>query len=98
MPHVMLRRDWPGVFHRTVFRPKGKQLVAVKRLEFSPGVAVELEGEHELKAVAADIGKALLPVVLDEKQRPKVVQLEEDELEETVNRASAEEAGAAADD
>lgn len=71
MPLVMLKRDWPGNFRRTITeKVRGKD---VKRtLEFSPGVPVELTNA-EIKAVLPDIGIALLPVELDEKARPRVI-------------------------
>lgn len=55
---VMLKRDWPGNFRRSVRGPKGEIL---HQYEFAPGVPVEIEPEHE-KSLAGDIGNALIEV------------------------------------
>lgn len=73
MPHVMLKKNWPGVFHRSVRTQKGE---LVKRLAFAPGEPVELD-ELELAAVSADLRKKILvPVNLDAKRRPRVLDLQ----------------------
>lgn len=69
MALVMLRGGWPGTFRRTVRDGKGR---AVKQLVFELGQVVDLS-KADMAAVAYDIGKALLPVRLDELGRPKVI-------------------------
>jgi hypothetical protein len=71
MPFVMLKRNWPGNFRRTItIGKKGKETKKV--LEFSPGVPVDLTAA-EVEALRPDIGIALLPVDFDEKARPRVI-------------------------
>lgn len=55
---VMLKRDWPGNFRRSVRDPNGE---IVHQYEFAPGLPVEIEPGHE-KSLAGDIGKALIEV------------------------------------
>lgn len=57
---VMLRNNWPGNFRRA-------------GLEFAPGVPQGLD-ESQFKAVAKDIGNALVRVELDEIGRPRVIE------------------------
>lgn len=57
MPHVMCRRDWKGVFHRTI---NGV------RTAFPPGETIEVSGP-DLKFIADDLGKALIPMEPDGK-------------------------------
>lgn len=57
MPYVMCRRDWQGPFHRTI---NGV------RTAFPPGEPIEVDGP-DLKFVANDLGKALIPMDHDEK-------------------------------
>lgn len=71
MPFVMLRRDWPGNFRRTIHTGKGKG-AKTKVLEFTPGVAVEISPD-DARAMKSDIGPALLAVEMDEKARPRVI-------------------------
>ena len=71
MPSVMLKKDWPGNFRRTItIGKKGKEVKKV--LEFTPGVPVELT-PAEIEAVRPDIGVALQPIEFDEKARPRVI-------------------------
>lgn len=71
MPFVMLKRNWPGNFRRTITTgKKGKETKKV--LEFSPGVPVELTAA-EVESVRSDIGTALQPIEFDEKARPRVI-------------------------
>ena len=71
MPFVMLKKNWPGNFRRTVsIGKKGKETKKV--LEFSPGVPVELS-PAEVEALHSDIGVTLQPVEFDEKARPRVI-------------------------
>lgn len=71
MPSVMLKKNWPGNFRRTIkIGKKGKEVTQV--LEFTPGVPVELT-PAEIEAVRADIGVALQPIEFDEKARPRVI-------------------------
>ena len=71
MPFVMLKRNWPGNFRRTItIGKKGKETKKV--LEFSPGVPVELTAQ-EVDALRSDIGPALQPIEFDEKARPRVI-------------------------
>lgn len=57
MPYVMCRRDWQGPFHRTI---NGV------RTAFPPGEPIEVEGSN-LKFIASDLGKALVPMDHDDK-------------------------------
>lgn len=57
MPYVMCRRDWQGPFHRTI---NGV------RTAFPPGEPIKVDGS-DLKFVANDLGKALIPMDQDEK-------------------------------
>ena len=71
MPEVMLRNNWPGTFRRTVtIRNKSKQL------EFQPGVPVELSSEI-CKALLPDIGVALMPIERDERNKPRVISMDD---------------------
>lgn len=71
MPSVMLKKNWPGNFRRTITTgKKGKETKRV--LVFSPGVPVELTAA-EIEAVRSDIGAALQPIEFDEKARPRVI-------------------------
>ena len=71
MPFVMLKRNWPGNFRRTItIGKKGKETKKV--LEFSPGLPVDLTAA-EVEALRPDLGIALLPVDFDEKGRPRVI-------------------------
>lgn len=69
MPTVMCRRDWPGVFRRTI---------AGASREFPPGVPVDLE-EAELAAVVDDLGRALQPIAKDDGGQWRVVELNDDD-------------------
>jgi hypothetical protein len=71
MPFVMLQKNWPGNFRRTVTTgKKGKEYR--RALEFSPGVPVELSAA-EVDALRGDIGVSLQPIEFDEKARPRVI-------------------------
>lgn len=71
MPFVMLKRNWPANFRRTIsIGKKGKEIK--RQLEFSPGVPVELTAA-EVEALRSDIGVALQPIEFDEKARPRVI-------------------------
>ena len=71
MPFVMLKRNWPGGFRRTItLGKKGKEIK--KTLDFLPGVPVDLSAA-EVEALRSDIGVALVPVDFDEKARPRVI-------------------------
>lgn len=71
MPFVMLKKNWPGMFRRTI--TTGKKGKEVRRtLEFAPGVPVDLT-LSEIDALRGDIGTALTPVEFDEKARPRVI-------------------------
>lgn len=71
MPFVMLKKNWPGDFRRTVTGgKKGKEYR--KTLVFKPGEPVDLSAA-DLEGVRADIGIALLPVGFDEKARPRPI-------------------------
>ena len=67
MPLVMLRRDWPANFRRTV--TIGKKSMSY---EFVPGIPVELDG-RTIEAMKRDIGKALLPCEVDERGLARVI-------------------------
>lgn len=75
MPHVMLKPGWPGTFHRTLRRPDGSS----RSVEFGKGQPVELS-DAEVASVLPDLGRALVPVNLDEKGRPRVVELQPEDL------------------
>ena len=71
MPFVMLKKNWPGNFRRTIkVGKKGKETEKV--LEFTPGEPVELTAQ-EVEALRSDIGVSLQPVEFDEKARPRVI-------------------------
>jgi hypothetical protein len=71
MPWVMLKKNWPANFRRTITTgKKGKEVKST--LEFSPGVPVDLSAA-EVEALRSDIGVALVPVDFDEKARPRVI-------------------------
>lgn len=71
MPYVMLKKDWPGSFRRTIkTKARGKDVVS--HMEFTPNVPVELT-PLEIDALRSDIGVALTPVEFDEKARPRVI-------------------------
>jgi hypothetical protein len=71
MPYVMLKKNWPGKFRRTITtRKKGKEVR--RQLKFTPGEPVELTAA-EVDALRSDIGPALQPVEFDEKARPRVI-------------------------
>ena len=61
----MLRRNWPGQFHRSMRKPPGKKSnqpgEVVRMLVFNPGEVVELDAA-EFAAVQADIGISLIEV------------------------------------
>lgn len=80
MPFVMLRRDWPRSFRRTVCETKRGKLVD-RVIEFDPGVPVDLTA-NEVESLRSDIGVSLMPVELDEKARPRVITDEVDVAEE----------------
>jgi hypothetical protein len=67
MPFVMLKKDWPATFRRTIGPPKDR-----RQMEFTPGVPVDLTAA-EVDMLRADIGIALMPVDFDEKARPRVI-------------------------
>jgi hypothetical protein len=67
MPFVMLKKNWPGNFRRTIGPPQDR-----RQLEFAPGVPVDLTAA-EVDMLQADIGIALMPVDFDEKARPRVI-------------------------
>lgn len=58
---IMLRRNWPGPFQRTVRAANGE---VIERLTFNPGEPVELT-DQQAQACAKDIGHALVLVDLD---------------------------------
>ena len=79
MPEVMLKRDWPSTFRRTVRNVKKPNM-----LEFNPGEPVELNAK-ELEAVKADIGVCLMPCERDAKGKARIITDEvetEEEAEE----------------
>lgn len=78
MPLVMLRKDWPTKFRRSIRDNKGKLTGRV--LGFEPGETVSLTSK-EIEAVQSDIGVSLMPIELDEKQRPRVIHDEVDVAE-----------------
>ena len=56
MAWVMLRRDWPANFRRTIRDDNGLELGV---MHFVPGEPVEVEGD-QLKGIRKDIGAALV--------------------------------------
>lgn len=70
MPLVMCRRDWNGVFHRTI---------GGTRRAFPPGEPVELRDE-EIPAILMDIGKALQAVDFDDRGKLRVIELTPQQL------------------
>jgi hypothetical protein len=68
MPELMLRKDWPGKFRRTIKLSEKKREV----LEFVPGVPVELNA-RQIDGVKGDIGTALYPVERDGRNKVRVI-------------------------
>lgn len=68
MPFVMLRKNWPGTFRRTINAKSGCKV----QLIFEPGTPVDLT-THEIECLRSDIGVALMPVEFDEKARPRMI-------------------------
>lgn len=58
---VMLKKNWPGQFGRTVFDENGKP---VKRLVFNPGEITQVN-DTELAAITPDLGTAIWLMALD---------------------------------
>ena len=77
MPEVMLKRDWPNTFRRTVRTGKTPQV-----LTFKPGEPVELNAK-QIEALKADIGVCLMPVERDAKGKPRLITDEVDVEAET---------------
>lgn len=78
MPEVMLRRDWPNTFRRTIV--SGKKTT---RLAFVSGQPVELNAA-QIEALKADIGVALIPCERDKKGKCRMITDDvEPEIEET---------------
>lgn len=69
MPFVMLRREWPSSFRRSLSLG-GKK--GERTLVFEPGVASEVR-DDEYEKLRPDIGTALQDVVIDEKGKPRIV-------------------------
>lgn len=69
MPFVMLRREWPNHFRRSLSLG-GKK--GERTLVFEPGVCSEVE-DAEYEKLKPDIGGPLLECVLDEKGKPRIV-------------------------
>ena len=69
--HVMLRRDWPGTFSRSVREKKDPKKIK-KTLSFEPGIPLELT-DTELKLVEKQIGVNLFVVEIDESGRARQV-------------------------
>lgn len=67
MPEVMLKRDWPNSFNRTITIGKNKT-----RLRFEPGEPVELNSK-QIEALKPDIGVALMPCERDSKGRTRLI-------------------------
>ena len=74
MPLVMLKRDWPGTFRRTIKRKDGS---VVRRAEFTPGAPTEVTDE-EFNLLEPDIDVALFEVRLDAKHRPRIIHTDAD--------------------
>lgn len=81
MPAVMLRRDWPGPFQRTI-KPDPANKSTWTTLYFQPGAPVDLDAAT-IDLLKDDIGKALLPVAFDEKGRPRILEPGEWEVDES---------------
>lgn len=76
MPIVMLKRNWPGNFRRSVRTVSGE---LVRVIELEPGGTATVSTEDELRAVAQDIGAALVEVKFSE-EAGKFVNLEKSEI------------------
>lgn len=77
MPHVRLKRSWPGPFRRTLLDAKGKPVLHPETdlpivATFSPGELVHVD-EELMPSLANDIGKAL--ELVDEKTATKELTL-----------------------
>lgn len=87
MPEVMLPRDWPNKFRRTI-EIKGKSRV----MEFLPGVPVDLK-TAEVEALRNDIGPILLPIMRDARNKPRVIREDFDPISTSEARDVAPFAG-----
>jgi hypothetical protein len=65
---LMLKKNWPGTFQRTI---RGQDGVALRVVEFSPGVPVEITDQTEIDVLSKDVGPALLEVKVDKKGLPR---------------------------
>lgn len=86
MTLVMLRKGWLATFGRTVFDYQGH---SGRRLTFEPGEPVELT-DIELRGVANDIGKALLPVRVESNGKVTILDLSKRELQALAELAASE--------
>lgn len=82
MPLVMLRKDWPNEFRRTVKLSEKRS----ETLVFAPGKPVDLNAK-QIEGVKADLGKCLQPVELDSKGKIRVIT--DDVVAESSNVANA---------
>jgi hypothetical protein len=87
MPYVILKRNWPGVFRRTVQDKKGKP----ETLVFEPGVPVNLT-PSQVNLLSKEIGTAIVPVEMDPKKRPKLILEDVAPAEQTENESPATDA------
>lgn len=89
---VMLKRDWPGKFHRSVFektvdKSTGKTVEKfIKQLVFEPGIPLQLDAQ-EYKSVKDDINKALVEVSVDAQGIARVVMSDKEREELLLDRA-----------
>lgn len=67
MPELMLKRDWPSTFRRTVASGKKTQV-----LTFAPGEPVEVDA-RQIEALRPDIGVCLVPVERDAKGKIRTI-------------------------
>lgn len=68
---VMLRSDWGGPFRRSETDEKNKPIAGGRRLEFQPGVPLDVADE-DLPLIADCLGKNVHAVELDGKGRPRI--------------------------
>jgi hypothetical protein len=84
MPLIMLRSNWPGIFHQDVRDADGERMLA-----FAPGEPVEV-GPADLAAIEDHIGRAFVFVRTDGKGRPEIVATPEEATAALVKTADGD--------
>jgi len=79
MPLVMLKKNWQNATFRRALRDGAGNVTG--ELIFPRGEPVEVPPEH-LRVIAGDLGKALVPIELDERGRVRPVTLTDNDRAE----------------